>query len=90
MNAAGRGDRTAAPTHEYSAWCSSQDSFVSSPSMFSSSRKPWRSAVQVGTQSSVAVSSVHWTLSCSASESDVAEEGMVGPAASHSATAASN
>ena len=32
--------RTAAPIHEYSAWCSSHDSVESSPSIFSSSRKP--------------------------------------------------
>ena len=82
--------RTAEPIHEYSAWCSSHDSFESSPSMFSSSRKPWRWAVQVGTQSSVGVPSVHWTLSCSARETDVAEEGVVEVTASHSATAASN
>ena len=46
--------------------------------------------MQVGTQSSVAVPSVHWTLSCSASDNDVPEEGGKGAAASHSATAASN
>ena len=46
--------------------------------------------MQVGTQSSVAVPSVHWTLSCSASESDVPGADVVGAAASHSATAASN
>ena len=58
--------------------------------MFSSIRKPWRAEVHVGTQSSVAVPSVHWTLSCSASESDGPDEGGGGAAASHSATAASN
>ena len=43
--------------------------------MLSSSRKPWSEGEHGGTQSAVGVPSVHWTLSCSARERDVAVEG---------------
>ena len=42
--------RTAPPTQEYRPWCSSQVSLVSSPSRFSSSRKPFVSASHAGMQ----------------------------------------